>query len=311
MGYSHDPAGNNFAMKTNAGSGGSWLVLAAAVCWGTTGTAQALAPSGAQPAAVGAARLLLGGMALLVYAAWRGAFQQGERWPVKATFVAAICMAAYQLCFFAGVARTGVAVGTLVAIGSSPILAGVIGLLVRRERPEPRWRWATLLAIAGCGLLVAAGKSVIVDVGGVALAIGAGLAYAVFTVASKGLLESQAPEGIMAVVFSLGALFLTPVLLTADLAWLTQPRGILVALHLGLVTVALAYTLFAQGLKRIPVATAVTLTLAEPLTAGVLGVFLLGERLSLQAAFGSALIFAGLALLALGGRAEGPLREAS
>jgi hypothetical protein len=34
----------------------AWMILAAAVLWGTTGTAQALAPQGTQPMAVGAAR---------------------------------------------------------------------------------------------------------------------------------------------------------------------------------------------------------------------------------------------------------------
>lgn len=297
-------------MNTRGQSTGSWLVLAAAVCWGTTGTAQAFAPAGAQPAVVGAVRLLLGGMVLLVYAFVRGAFRRGAGWPALATLVAAISMAAYQLCFFAGVARTGVAVGTLVAIGSSPILAGVIALLVYRERPGLRWVWATLLAIAGCILLVVAGQSVLVDVGGIALALGAGLAYALFTVASKGLLENQTPEAAMAVVFNLGSLFLFPVFFATDLAWLAQPRGIAIALHLGVVTVALAYSMFAQGLRRVPVATAVTLTLAEPLTAGALGIFLLGERMSLQVALGSVMIFAGLATLAVGGRSARPVREA-
>jgi DME family drug/metabolite transporter len=78
----------------------------------------------------------------------------------------------------------------------------------------------------------------------------------------------------------------------------SQPRGALVVLHLGLVTVGLAYTLFGQGLKRVPVSNAVTLTLAEPMTAGILGVLLLGEQLTLQAGLGILLIFSGLALLA-------------
>jgi DME family drug/metabolite transporter len=39
-------------------------VLGAACLWGTSGPAQALAASGANPAAVGAARLLLGGLVL-------------------------------------------------------------------------------------------------------------------------------------------------------------------------------------------------------------------------------------------------------
>lgn len=276
---------------------GVWLVLAAAVLWGTTGTAQALAPPGAGPAAIGAARQAVGGVALLAFALSRQAFARSGRWPLWPLMIAAACMAAYQLFFFAGVARTGVAVGTIVGIGSAPILAGAIGFLALGERPGRRWAIATLLAVAGCGLLIAAGRSIHVDPSGLLLATGAGAAYASFTVASKDLLEHKPPEAVMAVIFCLGALLLTPLFFTTDFSWLAQPGGLGVALHLGLVTVALAYSLFARGLSQVPVATAATLTLAEPLTAGTLGVFLLGERLTFMAGLGILLIFAGLVLV--------------
>lgn len=46
----------------------------------------------------------------------------------------------------------------------------------------------------------------------------------------------------------------------------------MVVLHLGIVTIALAYTLFAKGLINISPPEAVTLTLAEPFTAAMLGI---------------------------------------
>lgn len=279
---------------------GPWFVLAAAVLWGTTGTAQAFAPAGAQPQAVGAMRLLIGGLALLAFAAARGVLRRGPRWSIRATLFTAGGIAAYQLCFFAAVARTGVAVGTMVGIGSAPILAGILGYLVRGERPGRRWLGATALAILGCSLLVVAGGSVSVDTVGVLLALGAGGTYATYTLASKALLEKHAPDAVMAVAFCLGALFLAPVLVRADLSWLAQPRGLAVALHLGLIATGAAYVFFARGLTAVPVATAVTLSLAEPLTAGALGVLVLGERLTLPAAIGIGLLFAGLAWLSLG-----------
>jgi DME family drug/metabolite transporter len=139
-----------------------------------------------------------------------------------------------------------------------------------------------------------------VDALGVLLAIAAGGAYALFTVASKGLLETRSPDAVMAVVFTLGALLLTPLLFVAELRWLTVPGGVIVALHLGLVTVVLAYSLFARGLNHVPAATAVTLTLAEPATAGLLGIFLLGESLTTAGFIGIGFIFFGLALLSVG-----------
>jgi DME family drug/metabolite transporter len=92
---------------------------------------------------------------------------------------------------------------------------------------------------------------------------------------------------------------LLPFLLRSDLSWLRQTNGWLIALYLGLVTLAVAYTLFGFGLRRISTSDAVTLTLAEPLTAGLLGVIVLGEHLTVLALIGVGLIFAGLAIITL------------
>ena len=280
-------------------SRGYLLVLCAACLWGTNGTAQALAPAGAQPIAIGALRILLGGITLLIIAAWRGVLRDGKRWPFWPTLLGAVSMAAYQLFFFAGVARTGVAVGTIVGIGSTPILAGPIGFLVRKERPSRRWAIATAVGVVGCGLLIAAGEQIHIDTLGIFLAICAGGSYAVFTTVSKGLIEEHAPEAVMAVTFSLGACFVAPLLFAYNLHWLAQTSGILVVLHLGVITAAFAYTLFARGLRLVPVATAATLTLGEPFTAGLLGVFFLHEPLTPLALFGIGLIFAGLVILSM------------
>ena len=280
---------------------GYWFVFLAACLWGTNGTAQALAPQAAQPLIIGTLRIALGGLTLLAIAGMRGVLRDGQRWRFWPTLFGALSMAAYQLFFFAGVERTGVAVGTIVGIGSTPILAGPIGYLVRGEKPGRHWMAATLLGLLGCGLLIAVGRDIELDLLGILLATCAGGSYAVFTTASKSLIEKHAPEAVMAVTFSLGALFVLQLLISRPLSWLAQPNGWLVILHLGVITAALAYILFAYGLQRVPVATAATLTLAEPLTAGLLGFFFLREPLSLPALLGIALIFAGLVVLSTEG----------
>lgn len=278
---------------------GSLLVLAAAVLWGTTGTAQALAPEGAHPVSVGALRLVLGGLALLLFALARGIRLQLHTWPRSPVIITGVAIAAYQLCFFGGVSRTGVAVGTVVGIGSAPIMAGVLAWWLNRERPGLRWLAATALAVIGCTLLLVPGHDMHIDLLGVVLALGAGLSYALYALFSKQLLAYYPPDAVMAVVFCLGALLLMPLLFLVDLRWLGEPAGLLVVLHLGLVATALAYVLFARGLMTVLTATAVTLSLAEPLTAGLLGVLVVGEQLTLLALVGILLLFGGLALLSV------------
>jgi len=289
------------------------LILAAATLWGTTGTARALGPDNASPAAVGAARLIVGGVLLLgIVALRRGPGLGGGpgRPPAAADLAglgaAAVAMAAYQPLFFGGVARTGVAIGTVVGIGSSPVFAGILGRVVRGERPGRRWLVATALALAGTALLVGTGDRDDVDPLGIALALGAGLAYACYVLASKLVLDrGWPPDAVTARVFTTAAVLLVPVGLVAGLGPLATPGGVAVVVWLGVATVALAYVLFGRGLLGVGVATAGTLTLAEPATAAVLGVVVVGERFGGTTLAGVGLIIAGLVALA-GGRSAAP-----
>lgn len=276
---------------------GAWFVLGAALLWGTTGTAQAFAPSGFDPKVIGALRLMVGGIALLGLALYRRELGRLDDWNWRALIMAAAFTASYQLCFFAAVAKTGVAVGTIVGIGSAPVFGGILGRVFRGEQLSRRWMCATLLAIAGCGLLSLSGGEVAIDPVGIFLALGAGAAYAAYTLMIKGLLEEQSPNAVMALVVCIGAVLLSPVLVDCDPDWLLQPRSIAVVLHLGLATMALSYWLFARGLQTVQVATAVTLSLAEPMTAATLGILVLGELLNARAFIGISLIFAGLVVL--------------
>ncbi|MEA3347286.1 MAG: EamA family transporter [Candidatus Auribacterota bacterium] len=278
---------------------GTWFVLFAAMLWGTTGTAQGLAPVGANPMTVGAIRLAIGGFSLLIIAIARKQLFSGKKWPLFTTFITAFFIASYQLCFFAAVAKTGVAVGTMVAIGSSPVAAGILGFLIRKEKLERMWYLATFLAVMGCILLSLSGGQLSLNLAGIVLALGAGFSYAMYTVTIKGLLDEHSPDAVMAIVFSLAAILLTPTFFLYDWRWMLHPQGFAVALHLGIITAALSYWLFARGLKSVKVGHVATLSLAEPLTASLLGVFILHESLGAQELLGICLIFAGIVFLAI------------
>ena len=269
-------------------------ILLAAVCFGTTGTAQAVGPA-ASPVAVGAARIVLGGLLLALVA--RGLRVRLPRLSAPLIGMAA-AIAVYQLSFFAAVRLTGVAVGTVVAIGTGPAAAGALGRLVNGERLGARWAQATILAAVGV-LLLAGDGGASVDPTGVALAVASGVGYATYTVLSKRMLQAgEAPEGVMAAGFGGAGLLLLPVLVVAGPGFLGTPGGLATAAYLAVVPTALAYVLFSRGLRHLGSGETATLVLAEPLTAAVLGVVALGEHPSATAGVGALLVLAGLLVLA-------------
>ena len=292
-------------------------VVAAAVLFGTTGTSQALGPDDTTPLSVGVMRLVVGGTALALIG-WLLARLHRRRTgapPRRATgrdialmATTGVCLAAYQPLFFLGTERNGVAVGTVIALGSAPVLAGILEWALTRRTPSGTWVLATALATLGVVLLGVggdAGATAGADPIGILGSVGAGASFAVFANAQRRLMDSGwDPFTVAGAMGAWSALVAALALPFVDLSWLAEGRGLAMALWLGIATIAVAYTLFTWGLERLTAGTAATLTLAEPLTASLLGILVLGERLSALAIVGLAVLAAGLILLARGAKSS-------
>ncbi|GAB2834871.1 DMT family transporter [Microbacterium insulae] len=293
-------------------------VLAAAMLFGTTGTSQALGPDATTPLSIGVVRMVIGGTGLAIIAFLLAARHARRRppdtaapprlgWRALALMVlTGVCISIYQPLFFLGTSLNGVAVGTVVALGSAPILAGLLEWALTRRMPSPTWMGATALATLGVVLLGfggEAGGSGGTDPVGLLGSIGAGASFAVIANAQRRLLDAGwDPFTVVGAMGASSALICAVAVPFVDLTWLAAPRGAAMALWLGLATISVAYVLFTWGLSGLTAATAATLTLGEPLTASILGIVVLGERLSALAIMGLVVLGAGLALLAWGSR---------
>ena len=117
-------------------------------------------------------------------------------------------MAIYQPAFFAGTDHNGVAVGTLVPLGSGPVFVGAWELVALHRLAEKRWVAATALAVLGGAVLVLSQRTGDAPVGafGVLCSLLAGLGYALFATVAKSLVDAGADSGNRhGVVFTLGA----------------------------------------------------------------------------------------------------------
>ncbi|QJU52707.1 EamA family transporter [Herbiconiux sp. KACC 21604] len=289
------------------GRGGFW-VLAAATVWGTSGAAAALVPQ-VSALVVGALTLAVSGIVLcaVMFRRIGAVFRASGAGPLLA--VAAGCLGVYILAFFSGMALAGVAVGTVIAIVSAPIVVGAIEAVTASALPGRRWSVAAALTLAGGVLLVTGRQSSVgspVDPGqlaiGSAVAVLAGIAYAGFTIATSRLIlpSPRRPEGladgpVIGAVQGLTVIPLAVVALVVGVPGVTEVAAWSVLLYIGLVPTAVGYLLYARGLRHVSASTASLLTLFEPVVATLLGVFLIGEVLSSVGWVGLGLAMAGLA----------------
>ncbi len=277
------------------------FVLLAAILWGMTGTAQSFLDQGVSPIAVATIRSAIGGGLLLAIAILLRKIDL-QNWSWKWTILAAASIALFQGLFFSSIRLTGVAVGTVATIGSAPVFSGILEWLVWKTRPTLIWGLATLMAIIGCLLLFMNNGDERVHAGGFALALCAGLSFAFYTNISKKLMAKADALPAVAITFSVCTLFLLPFSLENGFAWLGNIHNLWTMLFMGIMCTSVAYLLFLNGLQKISSSTAVTLSLAEPLTAAILGVFLIGEHLTIVSWLGVAMLLGGIVVLTLGGR---------
>jgi len=273
------------------------LVLFAAICFATTGTSRALGPDSATSLGVAAIRFIVGAIALsAITGLVRKPHVTTVSLPLYIWIIAGFGQAIYGATFFAAVHETGVAIGTVVALGSAPILTGMLSAILFRSLPTRTWMLATTAAIAGMSLIVLSGNDTNVSAIGILYALGAGLGYALFALASKRIVESGvASDFAMARVFGIAAVMLAPTLIFVNTDWIFTTGGISLGLWLGIVTVALAYWAYASGLKNLEPRETTMITLAEPVVATILGALVLDERPAALAWLGIILVIAALA----------------
>jgi len=289
----------------NPSLAGVVMAISAAALWGTTGTAQTFASSLTSPYWIGALRLAVASafFAGIVLLGKSGGPQ--SQFSFRAAWfwilLGGVSIAAYNLCFFAGVKATGVATGTGVAIGSGPVWIGLLQSLITRRPPRPLWWFGTALAVSGISLMLTGSSAdARLDMAGLILCLAAGLAYACYTVVSKHFVGIATPEMATLSVFTTAAVIAIPVAaLASDSFAATSSTWVMVG-YLGVVATGISFLLFNYALRQVSAATCVTLSLTEPVTAFVLAIFVVGEQPKVLAFCGLGLVVAGLLLVVWG-----------
>ncbi|GIJ13298.1 membrane protein [Micromonospora andamanensis] len=304
---------------------GTFYILLAAVAWGTGGAAAAILydTSGMGPIAVsfwrfaGGVLLLMAGHLVfrrrMVALAPTSAGTQAVATPLRDRWqqVAAtgVGLAIYQTAYFASVEYAGLAVATMVTLGSGPILIALGARVTMGERLGRAGTVTVATALVGLVLLLSDGgaNASSAPMLGLACALLSAGGYAGVTLLNRKIGQdatSGRPQATVLGGFIIGMMCLLPLALIEGLLPTSgdsrQVLGLLA--YLGVVPTAVAYSLFFVGLASVRATTASVIALVEPVTAAVIAVLLLHERLTVVATIGSAVLLSAVVTLILAER---------
>ncbi|OED68421.1 hypothetical protein A143_20040 [Vibrio splendidus ZS-139] len=271
--------------RVNEFQSGTLAILFASVLWGTTGTAASFAPD-LSPLAIGAFSMGVGGL-LQAGLAFRKIQSALDKLLLnkKLLAVSALALAVYPLAFYSSMKLSGVAIGTVVSIATAPFFSALLECLIsKKNNINKRWLISFAIGVVGIGLLVFSESSAANESAddlkllGIALGLLAGLCYAIYSWATKALIdkdiESQAAMGS---IFGLGAMLLLPTLWFTGENLFSSQINVLVISYLTLIPQCLGYIAFSFGLRHVTASSANLLTLFEPVVAAVLAVCVVGE----------------------------------
>jgi drug/metabolite transporter (DMT)-like permease len=217
----------------------------------------------------------------------------------------------FTICMLYGVSLT-TAVSAGIIMATLPTAVALLSWLILRERIGARVWAAIALAAIGIGLFSISKSDQTVPVGhnplwGNLLVFAAVMCEAAYAVIGKKLTGTLSPKRITALINLLGFALMTPFGLYA--AWDFDFAGVPAPMWLLLVFYALAASvwtvwLWMTGLKTIAAARAGVFTVMLPISAALVGVVFLGERLTALQLFAFALCLAGVLLATLPGRVK-------
>ncbi|MEZ9544019.1 DMT family transporter [Vibrio sp. 10N.222.52.C3] len=271
--------------RVNEFQTGTLAILFASILWGTTGTVASFAPD-LSPLAIGAFSMGVGGLmqAGLAYRKILFAFDKLLQ-NKKLLAVSALALAVYPLAFYSSMKLSGVAIGTVVSIATAPFFSALLECLIsKKNNINKRWLTSFAIGVVGIGLLVFSESSSTNESGddlkllGIALGLVAGLCYAIYSWATKALIDKGIKsQAAMGSIFGLGAMLLLPTLWFTGENLFSSQTNVLVISYLTLIPQCLGYVAFSFGLRHVTASSANLLTLFEPVVAAVLAVCVVGE----------------------------------
>ncbi len=281
----------------------SVLMLVTTFCWASNIVAGKMALKGFNALAL--AQLRMGAAALLywaLYVAWRGfpsLHLKKRQWALLG-LMGLTGITLNQICYIGGLARTSVThTGLIQAIG--PIMVLLLAAALGQEALTSRKILGMAVSFAGvAGLLVEKpAKGSGAHWTGDVILIAAAAFFAYYTILMKEVADLYDTLTLNALVFGLGAILLIPFCAesVAKVPWRHVPAQAWWGLaYMVLFGSLIAYLIYGFALQELSASNVAAFSYLQPVMAAALGIWLVGERISMTVVWGGALILFGVYL---------------
>lgn len=249
-------------------------------------------------------RFVIAAAALWAIVAWRR-----PAWPARRTLLAGLGLglAGYSAqagLFFSSLEHIDASLASLL-LYLYPALVCCAAVALGRERLTRRTAGALVVASAGTALVLLGGGTGALDGLGVALAVGAAIAYTAYLLVADGVLGRADP-------FVLSALITTGAAITL-VAWGAGPGtletgvstdGWLLIVAIAFASTVLPISTLLLGMRRVGASTASIVSTVEPVVTVSLAMVLFGDALGVVQLAGGALVLAAVVVLQLPARGQ-------
>lgn len=267
------------------GQGAVWVLIAGCL-WGSIGLfIRWMSDAGASAATISFLRMAFAFLILLVITLIRsgvGAFFISKRALFFSAALGLVCHGVYNVFYSWAVVQTGVTISA-VLLNVAPVFTALLSAVLFREPITSRKCIALLINVAGCMLAATGGQwtAASLSLSGILFGVGAGLCYALTAIFGKLAGERSDPFVISTYSYFFAALFLAFSLEPQALQDTMTPEIVGLGFLYALLPTAIGYLFYYRGVQQITESSRVpVLASMETVVAALLGVLVLGERLS-------------------------------
>lgn len=282
---------------------GAVLIFIAGCLWGSIGLfIRWMSDAGASAATISFLRMLFAFLIMFVVTVIRSgisAFRVSGRTLFFSAMLGLVCHGVYNVFYSLAVVQIGVTVSA-VLLNVAPVFTAILSVIFFHEQITSHKCIALIINVAGCVLAATGGEftSASLSILGILFGIASGLCYALTAIFGKLTGEDSDPFVVSTYSYLFAAVFLAVFMRPWAVPITLSPSIMGIGFFYALIPTAIGYVFYYQGVQKIQESSKVPVIASmETVMAAILGVLVLGEKLTAMHYLGIIIVMVSIVLM--------------